>query len=72
MSNKGLLVFALEGGSYIPVTAALREDYAGLVGRYAKVLDEVGLTIMLRFEVRFNLLRRQTDLNGCTVAGLSS
>ena len=54
-------MFALEGGSYIPVTAALREDYAGLICRDAKVLDEVGL-IMLRFEVRrFRLLRRQTD-----------
>ena len=62
MSNRGLLVFALEGGSYIPVTAALSENYTGLIGRDAKVLDEVGLTIMLRFEVRrFNLLRRQTD-----------
>jgi len=70
--NKGLLVFALEGESYIPVTAALGGNYSGLIGRDARVLEEVGLTITLRFEVRgSHILGDKLILNGCAVAGLS-
>ena len=63
--NQDLLVFAIQGGSYISVTAALNEDYTGLIGADVKVLEEVGQTLTLRLEVRGSYLprpRRQTDI----------
>ena len=65
MHNQDLLVFAIEGASYISVMAALRENYTGLIGGKAKVFKEVGQTISLRLEVRGSYLprpRRQTDI----------
>ena len=65
MCNKDLLVFAIKGASYIPVTAALNEDYTGLIGSDVRVLKEVGQTITLRLEVRRSYLpcpRRQTNI----------
>ena len=65
MHNQDLLVFAIEGASYIPVTAALDEDYTGLIGADVKVFNEVGQTITLRLEVRGSYLLRpqkQTDI----------
>ena len=65
--NKGLVVFAIGGGSFIPVTAALEGNYSGLIGRDAKVLEEVAPSIMLRFEVRGSyVLGDKLMLNGCS------
>ena len=65
MHNQDLLVFPIEGASYISVTAALNGDYTGLIGGDVKVLEEAGYTITLRLEVRGSYLpcpQRQTDI----------
>lgn len=46
-----MVFFIRQDGSYIPLTAALGEDYAGLVGRDLPALGEAGFTITLRFGV---------------------
>jgi hypothetical protein len=51
LNNQDLVSFVRQDGSFIPVTAALNEDYTGLVGCDLPVLDEVGFTIIIRFEV---------------------
>lgn len=43
-----MVFFIRQDGSYIPLTAALGEDYAGLVGRDLPALGEAGFTITLR------------------------
>lgn len=49
--NMGLFLFIREDGSFTPVTAALQENYAGLVCREITVMEEARFTIMIRFEV---------------------
>lgn len=49
--HPSVVLFARDDGSYIPVTAALREDYVGLMNRDTPALDEAGFTFALRFEV---------------------
>jgi len=44
-------VFVREDGSYLPVTAALKEDYTGLVGRDLPVFSGAGYTVTIQFEV---------------------
>jgi len=51
LTNQNLVLFVREDGSYIPVTAALAEDYSGLVGRDLPVFGEAGYTITIQFEV---------------------
>jgi len=51
LTNQNLVLFTREDGSYIPVAAALKGEYTGLVCRDLPVLSEAGFTITLRFEV---------------------
>ena len=44
-------MFVKEDGSFLSVTKALCEDYAGLVDRDEVVLTGIGQTLTLRFEV---------------------
>ena len=50
-NNQNIVLFIRKDGSYIPVTAALSEDYDGLINRDISALDGAGFTITLRFEV---------------------
>ena len=52
VENQNFVFFVRQDGTYIPVSAALEGDYAGLVARDLPVLGEAGFTITLRFEVR--------------------
>ena len=50
--NQNLVSFVREDGSYMPVTAALAGDYAGLLYRDLPGFpSETSFTITLRFEV---------------------
>ena len=50
--NQRQALFVREGGSYIPVPAAVPdEDFNGLVSRDLPALGEAGFTISLRLEV---------------------
>ena len=50
-NHQNLVPFIRQDGTYLPVTAALRGDYIGLVGRDAPGLYEAGYTITIRLEV---------------------
>lgn len=50
-TSQVLVLFALQDGSYIPVTAAMEGDHAGLIDRNLPALGEARYTITLRFEV---------------------
>jgi hypothetical protein len=70
------VVFVEEDGSFLNVTKALREEYAGLVDRDEVVLAEIGQTLTLRFEVNSPTIldpllsvKRQIFID-CVVAGL--
>ncbi|KAF9653229.1 hypothetical protein BDM02DRAFT_3182774 [Thelephora ganbajun] len=49
-NNQNLVLFVRQDGSYLPVIAALDENYDGLVNRDLQALGEAGFTIIIRFE----------------------
>ena len=50
-TSQNLVLFVREDRSFISVTAAVGEDYTGLVSRDIPALDTAGFTITVRFEV---------------------
>lgn len=65
------MLFFLEDGSYLPVSAALRGDFTGLTHRDVPALAEAGSTVTLRFEVNGStILGDISVLIGCEVAGI--
>ena len=70
-TSRDLVLFTRQDGSYIPVSAAVRGDNAGLINRDVPALGEAGYTITLRFEVGGPTILGNTILIGCTVAGVS-
>lgn len=72
LNSQGLVLFLLEDGSHLPVSAALRRDYAGLTHRDEPAIVESGITVTLRFDVGrtapFSV--KTTTLIGCAVAGI--
>ena len=66
---QNLVPFVRQDGTYIPVDAAIRGDYAGLVFRDIPGLYEAGYTITLRFEVsRSTALYETIEPIACIVA----
>jgi len=51
LTNQNLVLFAWEDGLYIPVAAALKGKYTGLVCCDLLMLSKAGFTITLQFEV---------------------
>ena len=50
--NRDLVVFFRNDGSYLPVSAALEQNYADLIMRDIPTLGGTGHAITLRFEVK--------------------
>jgi len=50
-AHQNFLLFVRQDGTYIPVIAALANDYTGLVARDFPVFSDAGFTITLRYEV---------------------
>ena len=52
LGDQILVSFLLRDGSYLPVDAALRRQYTGLIGRDSSLPYEAHRTLMLRLEVK--------------------
>jgi len=73
LDNQRLVLFIQEDGSYIPVPAAVGEDYTSLVCCDLPAFGEAGFTITLQFEVgRMCHHWWCTGIHCCTVARVST